>query len=138
MSLFKKSKPELPPIENEEQVIEWLLRYSKDDVFKFLRKRYKHGFDKIIKVTIPFIMKELKDYPTGNALMVRAGDIATTYQDTFQPLIEARGGLRFCPDELLNGIIQVQIKIAILLYFLKYKYNISIPDDLLGMTKIYE
>jgi len=48
MGLFRKSKPALLPIENEEQVIEWLLRYSDDEGCQFFRKLYKGKISKII------------------------------------------------------------------------------------------
>lgn len=121
-----------PPFKKEEQVIEWLLRYSDDEGCQLFRKLYKGKISKIVERYIPFIMEDLKKHSSGDALMDRVCEIATVYHEKFLPVIESRGGLGAYPldSEFLHGTVQITVKMAVMLHFLEHKYNHPLPKDL--------
>ncbi len=133
---FKKEKPPVPPLDDEDRFIEWLLRYSDD--LASLRKPYKNNIDKFVELNLKSVKQELLEHKlnSAEALMDRGGEIAQFYEENFRDLVELRGGILNCPAQFQAGAIMMLVKISIMLYLAKHKYGAPIPEDLLGMTRI--
>jgi hypothetical protein len=118
---FKKKIPEPPSISSEQQYIEWFIEYS--DKVAHIRKLYKKNLDKFIVACTKGAINVLSDYPTGDSLFERIGDLSVAYENEMKPLVENRGGLERCPPELQGAIVSVLMNIFVGIEFLEKKYE---------------
>lgn len=121
MFWHSKKRPSPPPAEQEEQFIEWLLRYGND--FEIYRKIYKSNIDKYVSLNIAAVMKELREHNDKNRLNDRLGKMSSFYVENFTPALEESGGLLFLNTMNQAAVAGVEIKITIFHYLLKYKYR---------------
>ena len=66
---LKKKRPSPPPVEQEEQFVEWLLRYGKE--FEVYRKIYKSNIDGYVRINKEAVLKELRDHSIFSAAVQR-------------------------------------------------------------------
>lgn len=126
--LFKNSKspdvvqdckPKIPPVENTEEFVKWLLRYAED--MEHIRQPYKENIDKFIDMGWRFVKKDIDDHNLNSscALTSRIDAIAETYKD-FKKLVEGQGGLMACSSEFQSAAVIVMMKMSVFLYLAKY------------------
>lgn len=118
---FKKNVPEAPPITQERQYIAWFVEHS--EKVSHIRRLYKKNLDKFVMACTKGAMKVLEEYPTGDALFERIGDLSVAYETQMKPLVEKRGGLEFCPPELQGAVVSVLMNIFVGIEFLEKKYQ---------------
>ncbi|MCP4486233.1 MAG: hypothetical protein GY820_02775 [Gammaproteobacteria bacterium] len=121
MMFFKKNVPEAPPITNEQQYISWFIEHS--EKVAHIRKLYKKNLDKFVVTCTKGATKVLDEYPTGDALFERIGDLSVACETQMKPLVEKRGGLVFCPPELQGAVVSVLMNIFVGIEFLEKKYK---------------
>ena len=117
----RETRPSPPSAEDEQQFVEWLLRYGKD--FEIYRVIYRSGIEKYVRINLDAVMKELNDHSNIQSLRDRLGKMSTFYVEEFMPIVEAQGGIRKIEPRLQADIAMLQIKLQIIQYILKYKYS---------------
>jgi hypothetical protein len=68
-------------------------------------------------------MKELSAHPSQEELSERRGAMAQFYVETFMPLVEKHGGIHLMEPKSQAAAATLQVKMLIMAYILKYKYN---------------
>lgn len=132
--LFKKKKPETPPITDEAKYIAWFLEYS--DKLAFVRRVLNSiglscsGF---VEIATKEALRELNDFPNADALFERLLKLSDSYHSKCQPVIDARGGLHRCPKEIIVTITNVIVNITVDAEILTKKYKHPMAIDLLNM-----
>jgi len=101
--------------------VAWFIEYS--EKIAHLRKLYKKNLDKFVVTCTKGALKVLADYPNGDALFKRIGDLSVAYETQMKPLVEQRGGLEYCPPELQGAVVSVLMNIFVGIEFLEKKYN---------------
>jgi hypothetical protein len=118
---FKKKITDAPSIENEQQYIAWFIEHS--EKVADIRKLYKKNIDKFIITCTKGATKVLDEYPNDDALFDRVGELSEVYETQMKPLVENRGGLKYCPPELQSAVAILLINIFVCLEFLEKKYK---------------
>ena len=121
MFWHRKKRPSPPPLEQEQQFVEWLLRHGKD--FEVFRKIYKSDIGKYVRINKQSVLQELTKYPNKETLSDRLGYLSTFYVREFLPLVEKRGGIFFLDPQAQAHVAMLQIKVQVFHYVLKYKYR---------------
>ena len=126
-----KKRPSPPPAEQEEQFVEWLLRYGKE--FEVFRKIYRKNLEPYLRLNKNSVLEELGNFPDKESLRDRLGEISLFYMQNFMPIIEKEGGIRalgFRDTKAQASIAMLQIKLQIFHYILKYKYKDEATSDM--------
>ncbi len=126
--MFFKKTPEAPSISNEQEYIEWFAEHSK--TVAHLRIFFLHDMSTFVSATTLGAMEILRDYPDGDSLFERIGDLSVAYEKKMKPLIERRGGLARCPHVLRCSAIGLMTNIAVGIEFLEKKYKHPVALDL--------
>lgn len=119
-----KKHPSPPPAEQEEQFVEWLLRYGKE--FEVFRKIYRENLEPYFRLNKKSVLEELGNFPDKESLSDRLGELSLLYVQDIMPILEKEGGLRalgFRDTKAQASIAMFQIKVQIFHYILKYKYK---------------
>ena len=130
---FKKKTPEPPSISNEQQYIAWFIEHS--DKVAHIRKLYKKNLDKFVIACTKGATKFLSEYPTGDTLFERVGELSEAYENEMKPLVENRGGLERCPPELQGAMVSVLINIFLGIEFLEKKHKHKEAIDLFSAIR---
>ena len=117
----KKKAPEPPPITNEQQYVAWFVEHSEH--VAHIRKLYKKNLDKFVVFCTKGGTKLLDEYPSGDALFERIGELSVAYETHMKPLVEKRGGLAFCPPQLQGTAVSMLMIIYVGIEFLEKKYK---------------
>ena len=129
-----------PPIKNEKDFIEWMLRNDEElEMFRALIP--KKNIDLVVNSTVKEIMRELSEFPNGIALMNKLGVIGEYYQSTLMPMINDRGGIQSlpsCPEEIIIVFLSCITKFTILPYFIYYKYGKNLPLDIFPLKDLWK
>lgn len=126
--------PIRPPISKEEAFVEWMLRYDEDTLL-FRQMISDENLDHVVTSTTKLIIREVNDNPSGEMLMDRLGTIREFCQTSLKPIIERRG-IEFCPEEIQIVFLACLTKMSILPYFVKYKYNVPVPEGFLPLKEL--
>jgi hypothetical protein len=116
-----KKRPSPPPVRQEREFIEWLLRYGEE--FELFRQIYSRNLEGYVRNLTDAVMKELRDHPSRDELSERKGAMAVFYLKTFMPLVEKRGGLHLMEPQSQAAAATLQVKMLMMAYILKYKYS---------------
>lgn len=127
-----KSIPPRPSIDDEREFIEWILKY--DNELKIYRKAYdKKHLDIVIQGDTDVILEKiLKPCNNGEELFNKLADIGKSHENILG-MIEKRGGLPNCPPEIVNAYFGHIARLRILPYFIKYKYEMSLTEDIFNL-----
>lgn len=117
----RKNRPSPPPVEQEEEFVEWLLRHGKE--FGVHRKIYGRDIGKYVRINKKSVLEELQKYPNKVTLRDRLGYLSTFYMREFMPAVEERGGIFFLDPQAQAHVAMLQIKLQAFNYILKYKYR---------------
>jgi hypothetical protein len=132
--LFKKKKPEAPPITDEAKYIAWFIEYSdKLDFVRILLNSKGLSCSNFVEIATREALRELSDFPNADALFERLLKLSDAYHSECQPVIDARGGLHRCPTEIIATITNVIVNIAVDVEILTKKYKHPMAIDLLNM-----
>lgn len=131
--LFKKKKPEAPPITDEAKYIAWFIEYSDklDFVRRLLNLRGLSCSD-FVDISTREALHELSDYPNADALFERFLKLSDAYHSKCLPVIDAKGGLHRCSTEIIATITNVIVNIAVDAEILTKKYKHPMTVDLLN------
>ena len=142
MGLFNKivgknklsKTPPMPSINNKQDFVVWMLRYHEE--LTYLRKMFSpKGLNILLDGVAKDIMHELNTCQSKKVLMDKLAVIGEVY-DTMQPIIQKRGNIMLCPEEIKIHYINCTTKLTILPYFLKYKYNDNLLFDRMGLKEL--
>jgi hypothetical protein len=126
MGLFRKTPPR-PSMDDEPAFVAWMIKY--DNQFKLFREMTGSNLDGIVSAASQAIVQELTRYASGEALLERLTVVGQHY-DTIMPLIEKRGGVLNSPLEMQAAFYDCVTKLALIPYFIKYRYGLSLPFEI--------
>lgn len=120
---FGKKVQEAPSITNEQQYIEWFVRYS--DKVAHLRNlaQYKKHTDAFVNASVSEALILLKEYPSADALFDRVGHLSASYEKTGKPVVEKAGGLDYCSPQFRGAVVSMLMNVFIGIEILKKKYK---------------
>lgn len=117
----RRKRPNPPPVEQEEEFVEWLLRHGKE--FGVYRKIYGRDIGKYVRINKQSVLEELAKCPNKESLSDRLGHLSTFYVREFMTAVEERGGILFLDPQSQAHVAMLQIKMQAFSYILKYKYR---------------
>lgn len=132
MSWGTKNRPPPPSVRQEHEFIEWLLRYGKD--FDIYRAIYHRDIDKYVRINLESVRKELSNNPDSERLSDRLGAMCQFYAEQFMPLVNRKGGIHLLEPQFQAHVAMLQIKVQVLHYILKYKYNDTLTSAMEGVA----
>jgi hypothetical protein len=120
----EKKRPSPPPIEQETNLVEWLLLHGNE--FETYRKIYRINLEPYLRINKISVLEELGKYSDMESLRNRVGELSQLYVQDFMPIVEGSGGIRalgFSDTKTQAFAATLLIKIKIFHYILKYKYK---------------
>ena len=116
-----RRRPKPPRIDQQQQFVEWLLRYGKE--FRVYRQIYKRNIEKYVDINKQSVFEELENHPDRQSLSDRLDYLSIFYAKEFMPIVEKSGGLQFLDPNAQAHVAMLQIKIQVLFYISRYKYQ---------------
>jgi hypothetical protein len=126
---FSKKKREAPPINDEAKYVAWFVEYS--DELADLRRLF--GKDVFVGPSTRAALRELSKFPNPDALFDEWTKLATTYQTKAKPMIDKKGGLHRCSQEVMITIAGIMVNMTVIQEMLTKRYKHPQAIDLLNI-----
>lgn len=119
----------------DDRLIRWIIYDDKD--VKVFRGFYSENKNVFFEVNFKSIKQEIEEHQlySASSLIDRARELSQYYDEHLYYLVIAQGGLRSCPTDFQAAMVLVLTKITVLLNFARLKYGVTVPEDILDMTR---